>query len=228
MTPQEVQQIRKLLTLVQKSEREVRRASTDLAQADDLSSARYKQISDASKLLIENREQIEEFLLNISDTNPSPILCSQSPSSRGREKQSYLIDNSQREAYIATLQKYFEQYYNALTRCFRLPDGSTVKPQIFLACVYDIGIKDGLALEGATVKDFSDMAKEAASVAGVDFRTAYNTIQHVTRHWRDFAGKRACYKGAIHLYSLKEEEVPEQYLSEYWEAMMVYNQVGRL
>jgi len=225
MISQEVQQLRYLLTLVQQNEREVRRVLNELAQADDMSLSRFQQLSKASQLLIENREQIMQVLDSLNEegaTNILPIV------NRGREKQYYLRDNTQRDAYMARLQSYFEQYYNAQTRCFCLPDGSTVNAHTFLACVYDIGIRDGLALEGATVKDFSDMAKEAAQAAGVDFRTAYNTIQHVTRHWRNFAGNRGYSTLAIHLHSLKEEEVPDQYLSEYQGAMMVYDQVGEL
>jgi len=141
---------------------------------------------------------------------------------RGGLKQYYLLDNSGRQQYVARIRRLFDQHYT--NRSFVLPDGSTIKAPRFLAYIYELGIKQGLALPGAPVKDFADLVKEAAATV-TGFTTAYNTIQNVTREWRMFCGQSYMFERTAHLFSIDPTKVKPQYSVEYQGCIATMNQV---
>jgi len=223
------------LTFVLQNEREIRRFISTIIKTEDPDSERFNQAFEAMRLLNENTNLLTDLLSPVTcSLSPvachlSPVAYSQSPvATRGRAKQSYLLNPTNRPAFIAQLQSYFTNHYNPQTRRFRLPDGTTINAHTFLACVYDIGIRDGLAADDAPVNDFADMAKEAALAAGMDLRTAYNTIQSVTRTWRSFVGNRGYIDRTIHLHSLREDQISPNKLPDYQLSLSLLHQVSLL
>jgi len=223
------QLLSKNLTLVLQNEREIRRFISTFIKTEDSDSERFNQALEAMRLLNENTNLLTDLLSPVT-SHPSPLTSHPSPlnPTRGRAKQTYLLDPTNRPAFIAQLQSYFSNYYNPQTRRFRLPDDTTVNAHTFLACVYDIGIRDGLAAEDAPVNDFADMAKEAALAAGMDLRTAYNTIQSVTREWRSYVGNRGYIDRTIHLHSMREDQVSPNKLPDYQLSLSILHQVSLL
>lgn len=216
----DTQQIQTTIITLQ---RNIRDAQRQLIDMENLSAADYKRISQAQHILNEHMQMLIELKDKVMQFVASP--CPQ-PSienlpqievdkrGRGGVKQFYLIDNTKREDYVAQIQTIFENYYDDDSRWFILPDGTTIKSPFFLACLYDLGIKNGIASIDAPVKDFALIVQEATKNKP-SVTTAYNTIQSITKSWRRFVGDRAYYDRTAHLFALNPKDVVPQHAEEY-------------
>jgi len=219
---------------IQKLMRQTREALRQLAEVEDISARDYVHVSNAQQTFSEHMQlliQLKEEVMN-SDSSPSPVAVCQYTSeeidtekrTRGGQKQFYLLDNTKREAYTAEVRLLFAKHYDTTTRRFRLPDGTQVKAPLFLACIYDLDIKTGLAAPGAPVKDFADIVKEAAKDTP-NFTTAYNTIQSVIKRWRTYIGAKGYGMLDLHLHIIQPTAVTCDSRSQYEADMEVYHRV---
>ncbi|GEM_PF-6661479 len=243
----DIKQIQSTITTLQRS---IRDAQKELAEVENFDSADYQHVmetqrilSDQMQLLMQLKEEVmqmkEEVML--SAASPSAVSVSQQGSEstheaktmdvekrqRGGQKQYYLHDNGRRQEYVAHVRSLFDRHYNASTRKFILPDGTPIKAALFLACLYDLGIKNELASAGAPVKDFADIVKEAA-VDIPNFTTAYNTIQTVVKEWRTFIGSQGYGDLTLHLHKINPSSVLRQHLSQYESHMQLLHRVEEM
>ena len=149
---------------------------------------------------------------------------------RGALKMFYLKDESLKKAFLAQLKRIFREYYSA-GKTFTLPDSTEAKAPDFLACLYDIGIKDGITSPEAPVYDMNCLLKEAAEACenAQDFNTAYNTLQTTVRKWRLFTGNEASYYCVnVRFHLLKPQDVPSEHKDEYRRVLHIYSQVEQI
>lgn len=149
---------------------------------------------------------------------------------RGAEKQFFLKDESLKPAFLAQLKCIFTDRYTP-NKTFLLPDGTEAKASAFLACLYDVCIKDGITSPEAPVSDFSNKVKEAAQECpnAKSFKTAYNTIQTAVREWKPLTGNEAHYYGInVRFHKLQPEQVPQDHRAAYNRWLALYSQVERI
>ena len=149
---------------------------------------------------------------------------------RGAEKVFYLRDENLKPAFLAQLKRIFQRHYTA-AKTFTLPDGTEAKAPDFLACLYDIGLKYGIASPEAPVYDMSCLLKEAVCDCpnAKNFTTAYNTLQTTVRKWRHFTGNEASYYCVnVRFHKLKPEDVPSDHKDEYRRVLLIYTQVEQI
>lgn len=218
-------------------QRQTREALRQLAEVEDISASGYAHVSNAQhalsdhmQLLLQLKEEVTKLHSSPSpaaDRLPSSESVDTEKRARGGQKQFYLLDNTKREEYSAHIRTLFTQHYDPSTRRFVLPNGTQVKAPLFLACIYDLGIKTGLSSPGAPVKDFADIVKEAAKDTP-NFTTAYNTIQNVIKQWRNYIGAQGYGVLDLHLHTIKPSSVLREYRSQYEADLEVYRQVEEL
>lgn len=219
-------------------QRKIRETQRELTSVEDLSSADSLHVNNAvlilteqMNLLLQLREELSALIASPSAPPAAELPVGQGSASteargRGGVKQNYLLDDSRRDDYICLLRTLFRNHYQSDTRRFIVGERA-VKAPLFLACVYEIGIRDGLASADAPVKDFAEMV----GIAGADypsFITAYNTVQTVVKKWRDLIGPRGYGDRTIHLFSLSEADVLPDLLPRYRADLEVLHLISSL
>lgn len=219
-------------------QRKIRETQRELTSVEDLSSADSLHVNNAVQILTEQmnlllqlREELSSVLAAASAAPAAELPTGQGNASaeargRGGVKQNYLLDDSRRDDYICLLRTLFRNHYQPETGRF-LVGSRLLKASLFLACVYEIGIRDGLASADAPVKDFAEMV----GIAGADypsFITAYNTVQTVVKKWRDLIGPRGYGDRTIHLFSLAEVDVLPDLLPRYRADLEVLHLISSL
>lgn len=218
-----------------------------LAKVAETTSADYVYIENAMNLLGEQfhilLQQKEELMANTEESQIITIQQSMAyepyepqiaapinKRGRGAVKSFYLKEESLKPAFLAQLKRIFQAYYHA-GKTFSLPDGTEAKAPDFLACLYDIGIKDGIASPEAPAYDMSCMIKEAACACenAQDFNTAYNTLQTAVRKWRRFTENEALFYGiTIRFHKLKPQDVPLEHQADYNRWLNLYTLVEQI
>ena len=222
-----------------------RKALRELAKVAETTSADYLHIDTAMKLIGDQfhflLQQKEELMAKAEEVVPDeqePQGMAQGPQAatptqkrgRGAEKKYYLRDETLKPAFIDQLKRIFQRHYTA-AKTFTLPDGTEAKAPDFLACLYDIGIKYGIAYPKAPVYDMSCLLKEAVCDCpnAQNFTTAYNTLQTTVRKWRHFTGNEARYYCVnVRFHLLKPQDVPSEYKDEYRRVLHIYSQVEQI
>lgn len=222
-----------------------RKALRELAKVAETTSADYLHIDTAMKLigdqfhlLLQQKEELmakaeEEVQAEQQPQGMAQGLLAAAPTrkrGRGAAKEFYLRDENLKPAFIAQLKCIFQRHYTA-AKTFTLPDGTEAKAPDFLACLYDIGIKNGIAYPKAPVYDMSCLLKEAARGCpnAQNFTTAYNTLQTTVRKWRHFTGNEASYYCVnVRFHKLKPEDVPSEHKDEYRRVLHIYSQVEQI
>lgn len=222
-----------------------RKALRELAKVAETTSADYLHIDTAMKLIGDQfhllLQQKEEMMAKDEEVVPAEqepqgmaqgTLAATTTQKRGRgaEKEFYLRDENLKPAFIAQLKRIFQRHYTA-AKTFTLPDGTEAKAPDFLACLYDIGIKYGVASPEAPVYNMSCLLKEAARDCpnAQNFTTAYNTLQTTVRKWKHFTGNEARYYCVnVRFHKLKPEDVPSDYKDEYHRVLLIYTQVEQI
>ena len=222
-----------------------RKALRELAKVAETTSADYLHIDTAMKLIGDQfhllLQQKEEMMAKDEEVVPAEqepqgmaqgTLAAATTQKRGRgaEKEFYLRDENLKPAFIAQLKRIFQRHYTA-AKTFTLPDGTEAKAPDFLACLYDIGIKYGVASPEAPVYNMSCLLKEAARDCpnAQNFTTAYNTLQTTVRKWKHFTGNEARYYCVnVRFHKLKPEDVPSDYKDEYHRVLLIYTQVEQI
>ena len=222
-----------------------RKALRELAKVAETTSADYLHIDTAMKLigdqfhlLLQQKEELmakaeEEVQAEQQPQGMAQGLLAAAPTrkrGRGAEKVFYLRDENLKPAFIAQLKCIFQRHYTA-AKTFTLPDGTEAKAPDFLACLYDIGLKYGIASPEAPVYDMSCLLKEAACDCpnAKNFTTAYNTLQTTVRKWKHFTGNEARYYCVnVRFHKLKPEDVPSDYKDEYRRVLLIYTQVEQI
>ncbi len=130
-----------------------------------------------------------------------------------------------REEYMALLRRVLRNCFS--DGQFRLPDGSTVPAHKFLACLYDIGISQGIATASRQVKAFCALVHEAArgvpDISG--FKTAYNTVIEDIRGWKNLLHADKNRKGEVLLHTIEGFEVREDNRADYNQWMRLREKV---
>ena len=222
-----------------------RKALRELAKVAETTSADYLHIDTAMKLigdqfhfLLQQKEELMAKAEEVVLDEQEPQGMAQGPQAaaptqkrgRGAEKKYYLRDETLKPAFLAQLKRIFQRHYTA-AKTFTLPDGTEAKAPDFLACLYDIGIKNGIAYPKAPVYDMSCLLKEAACDCpnAKNFTTAYNTLQTTVRKWRLFTGNEASYYCVnVRFHLLKPQDVPSEYKDEYRRVLHIYSQVEQI
>lgn len=150
---------------------------------------------------------------------------------RGAVKQFYLKDEEYKSIFMEHISRIFIDHYT-YGKTFILPDGTSVRAHLFLACLYDLGIKLGITSPEAPVKDFCDMMAEVARSCpnATDFNTAYNTVQKATKRWNPFTGKDASqlYCTTVRLHEILPSVVPAAHRKDYQEWITLYGHVEQI
>lgn len=207
-----------------------RKALRELAEVADTTSADFVHISKAQEalneqfhILLQQREEVE--------ATPSSVGFSTEKRGRGAVKQFYLRDEELKPAFITHIRRIFLNHYTQ-GKTFALPDGTSVKAHLFLACLYDLGIKLGITSLEAPVKDFCDLMAEVAATCpnATDFNTAYNTVQKATKRWNPLTGKDAgqLYCITVRLHKIAPSAVPAVYQKDYDEWVTLYSHVEQI
>lgn len=223
-----------------------REAQRELAKVEQTTSADFVHIDKVQESLNEQfhilLQQKEELEANLGAIEPhekrfqsyAPIPSADTTTERrgrGAVRQYYLKDEESKPLFTAHICRIFIDYYSC-GKTFTLPDGTKVKAHLFLACLYDLGIKLGITSTDAPVKDFCDMIAEVACSCpnAKDFNTAYNTIQKATKRWNPFTGKDASqlYCTTVRLHKISPSTVPVAHQKDYDEWMKLYSQVEEI
>ncbi len=175
-------------------------------------------MSEQINLLMQLREESGD----VSPHTPRPLFGHSRPGAvRGR----YLNDSVSREEYMALLRRVLRNCFS--DGQFRLPDGSTVPAHKFLACLYDIGISQGIATASRQVKAFCALVHEAArgvpDISG--FKTAYNTVIEDIRGWKNLLHADKNRKGEVLLHTIEGFEVREDNRADYNQWMRLREKV---
>lgn len=223
-----------------------RKALRELAEVADTTSADFVHIGKAQEalndqfhLLLQQKEEAEAVIA-AQDAQVDPARLEAAPTSagtptekrgRGAVRQYYLKDEELKPAFMAHIRRIFLKHYTQ-GKMFTLPDGTSVKAHLFLACLYDLGIKLGITSLEAPVKDFCDMMAEAAATCpnASDFNTAYNTVQKATKRWNPLTGQDAgqLYCITVRLHRIAPSAVPAAYQKDYEEWMTLYSHVEQI
>ena len=179
-------------------------------------------LSEQINLLMQLREEAGGALRH----SPRQLVCHNRP---GAGKGSYLNGVISRDEYISSLRRIFKTSFNAGGK-FILSDGSTVSGHRFLACLYDIGISQGIATASRQVKAFFDLVSEAVrdTPNASAFKTAYNTVQIRIRQWRDFVPYRNTGEGEVLLHNIEPFKVRPEYRAEYNQWMQLRDKVEHI
>lgn len=227
-----------------------RDALRELARVAETTSADYLHIDNAMRMLgeqfhilLQQKEELETTATALEQmedcgaqreapcvTSSVPYATETSKRGRGAEKKFYLCDEAYKPNYIAQIERIFTNHYTP-SNTFLLPDGTEAKAPEFLACLYDIGVKDGITSPEAPVYDLSCILKEAAHECpnAQNFNTAYNTIQKAVRKWKPFTGNEAHYYGInVRFHNLKPEQVPHDNKDAYNRWLSLYTQVEQI
>lgn len=147
---------------------------------------------------------------------------------RGGQKQYYILDPQARADFSSHIGQIFKHYYRK-DKTFELPDGTTVNAPRFLALLYFLGIKLGLTTGDAPVNDFYLLVKEGvACLDGIDFYTAYATVQRETRTCRSYIGDSACYDNTILLHTIVPSQVLPRHRNAYTRDITLLTQLEAL
>lgn len=227
-----------------------RDALRELAKVAETTSADYLHIDNAMRMLgeqfhilLQQKEELEAIAITDErkatcekhTTEPcamptAPNATETEKRGRGAEKQFFLQDESLKPAFLAQFKCIFTDRYTP-NKTFLLPDYTEAKAPAFLACLYDVCIKDGITSPEAPVSDFSNKVKEAAQECpnAQSFNTAYNTIQKAVREWKSLTGNEAHYYGInVRFHKLQPEQVPQDHRAAYNRWCRIYTQVEQI
>lgn len=223
-----------------------RKALRELAEVAETTSADFVHISRAQDalneqfhMLLQQKEETEAMeeaqeahghAIQSEATSPC-VDATTEKRGRGAVKQFYLKDEEDKPAFVAHIRRIFLAHYHK-GKTFTLLDGTNVKAHLFLACLYDLGIKLGITTREAPVKDFCDMMTEIAGTCpnASDFNTAYNTVQKATKRWNPLTGKDASqlYCTTVRLHEIEPSAVPVAHKKDYEAWMALYAQVQQI
>lgn len=235
-------QLDAILSLIQLN----RKALRELAEVADTTSADFVHIFKAQDMLneqfhilLQQKEETEAMVAlqkaqadtpQMEDIS-SPADPTNKKRGRGAIKQYYLKDLEYKPIFEAHIHRIFTNHY-IQGKAFTLPNKTSVKAHLFLACLYDLGIKLGITSSEAPVKDFCDMMAEIAETCSkaTDFNTAYNTVQKATKRWNPFTGKdeSQLYCTMVRLHEITPSVVPTAHKKDYEEWMILYAQVEEI
>lgn len=215
-----------------------REAQRELVEVADAASPHWPQMSLALNrlneqlhLLLQQRAEQMSADPMAGELSEIPECLPQEKRGRGAPKRYYLKEEVNRAAFLAQVRLIFQRHYVSGKR-FRLPDGSQAKAHHFMACLFDLGIKLGIAPEEAPVKDFCEMVTAVAHDCPTarDFDTAYNTVQRAIKRWNPLTGKPAfqLYCTTVHFHLLAPSSVPADCQSAFEEWTSLYKQVEQI
>ena len=188
-----------------------------LQQKEELETKAEEVVTEAAEVTNEVAEMVQRTAVRLCMAQEPQVTDSVNKRGRGAVKTYYLKDDSLKPAFLAQLKRIFQQYYH-VGKTFTLPDGTEANAPDFLACLYDIGIKDGITSPEAPVFDMSCMLKEAAEACenAQDFNTAYNTLQKAVRKWKSLTGNESRYYCTnVRFHTLNPQDVPSEYQAAY-------------
>lgn len=219
------------ILLQQKEELETKAAEV-ITEAEKVTTEAAEVTTEAANVTTEAAEMVQRTAVRPCMAQEPPVSDPANKRGRGAVKTYYLKDDSLKPAFLAQLKRIFQQYYHA-GKTFTLPDGTEANAPDFLACLYDIGIKDGITSPEAPVFDMSCMIKEAAEACenAQDFNTAYNTLQKAVRKWKSLTGNESSYYCInVRFHKLNPQDVPLEYQAAYnrWQNLytlveLIYN-----
>lgn len=213
-------------------------AQRELVEVADSTSARWPQVASALNRLNEQlhlllQQRAEQLLTDpmAGELSEMPGCLPQEKRGRGAPKRYYLKEETAKTAFLAQVRLIFQRHYVSGKR-FRLPDGSQAKAHHFMACLFDLGIKLGIAPEEAPVKDFCEMVTAVAHDCPTarDFDTAYNTVQRAIKQWNPLTGQPAfqLYCTTVRFHQIARSSVPANHLSAFDEWTTLYDQVEQI
>ena len=188
-----------------------------LQQKEELETKAEEVVTEAAEVTNEAAEMVQRTAVRPCMAQEPQVTDLVNKRGRGAVKTYYLKDDSLKPAFLAQLKRIFQQYYH-VGKTFTLPDGIEANAPDFLACLYDIGIKDGITSPEAPVFDMSCMLKEAAEACenAQDFNTAYNTLQKAVRKWKSLTGNESRYYCTnVRFHTLNPQDVPSEYQAAY-------------
>ena len=188
-----------------------------LQQKEELETKAAEVVTEAAEVTNEAAEMVQRTAVRPCMAQEPQVTDLVNKRGRGAVKTYYLKDDSLKPAFLAQLKRIFQQYYH-VGKTFTLPDGIEANAPDFLACLYDIGIKDGITSPEAPVFDMSCMLKEAAEACenAQDFNTAYNTLQKAVRKWKSLTGNESRYYCTnVRFHTLNPQDVPSEYQAAY-------------
>ena len=201
-----------------------------LQQKEELETKAEEVVTEAAEVTNEAAEMVQRTAVRPCMAQEPQVTDSVNKRGRGAVKTYYLKDDSLKPAFLAQLKRIFQQYYH-VGKTFTLPDGIEANAPDFLACLYDIGIKDGITSPEAPVFDMSCMLKEAAEACenAQDFNTAYNTLQKAVRKWKSLTGNESRYYCTnVRFHTLNPQDVPSEYQAAYNRWHNLYTQVEQI
>ena len=201
-----------------------------LQQKEELETKAAEVITEAAEVITDAAEMVQRTAVRPCMAQEPQVTDSVNKRGRGAVKTYYLKDDSLKPAFLAHLKRIFQQYYH-VGKTFTLPDGTKANAPDFLACLYDIGIKDGITSPEAPVFDMSCMLKEAAEACenAQDFNTAYNTLQKAVRKWKSLTGNESRYYCTnVRFHTLNPQDVPSEYQAAYNQWHNLYTQVEQI
>lgn len=201
-----------------------------LQQKEELETKAEEVITESAEVTNEAAEMVQRTVVRPCMAQEPQVTDTVNKRGRGAVKTYYLKDDSLKTAFLAQLKRIFQQYYH-VGKTFTLPDGIEANAPDFLACLYDIGIKDGITSPEAPVFDMSCMLKEAAEACenAQDFNTAYNTLQKAVRKWKSLTGNESRYYCTnVRFHTLNPQDVPSEYQAAYNRWHNLYTQVEQI
>lgn len=217
------------ILLQQKEELETKAAEV-ITEAAEVITEAAEVTNEAAKVTTEVAEMVQRTAVRPCMAQEPQVTDTVNKRGRGAVKTYYLKDDSLKPAFLAQLKRIFQQYYH-VGKTFTLPDGIKANAPDFLACLYDIGIKDGITSPEAPVFDMSCMLKEAAEACenAQDFNTAYNTLQKAVRKWKSLTGNESRYYCTnVRFHTLNPQDVPSEYQAAYNRWHNLYTQVEQI
>ena len=201
-----------------------------LQQKEELETKAEEVVTEAAEVTNEAAEMVQRTAVRPCMAQEPQVTDLVNKRGRGAVKTYYLKDDSLKPAFLAQLKRIFQQYYH-VGKTFTLPDGIEANAPDFLACLYDIGIKDGITSPEAPVFDMSCMLKEAAEACenAQDFNTAYNTLQKAVRKWKSLTGNESRYYCTnVRFHTLNPQDVPSEYQADYNRWHNLYTRVEQI
>lgn len=221
-----------------------RKALHELVEVTDVASADFVHVSDAMSMLNEQMHLIMQMQYEAREAavvsasagaegnTSSPIGTTahtlKSKRLRGGQKQYYILDPQARADFSSHIGQIFKHYYRK-DKTFELPDGTIVNAPRFLALLYFLGIKLGLTTGDAPVNDFYLLVKEGvACLDGIDFYTAYATVQRETRTCRSYVSDTSRYDTTILLHTIVPSQVLPRHRNAYTRDITLLTQLEAL
>lgn len=206
----------KMLLEMQRMTRQVAR---ELAMVENPASTDLQHINKASQLLLEQSNMIVQLKEELSQYDFSEATGAKRQRGGGRR---YYLREEYMEKFTSFVSYLFEHYYIGGCK-FRLDEKHNVKAPLFLACLYDLGIKLQFTTADAAVSDFADIVLGIAKTykSASDLTTAYNTINKVLISWRECVKHGSAHDHDIHLHTINKKDVIEDQLKYYEKSIYV-------